>query len=253
MSSLTALRATSDANSAEQKRIQDRKRNILVLMYTYLIENGYVETAEKLSAETNAMCSRFEVADNVDLGLILVEYENYYEMRYDRKPKLIRKLIEGEEPKFKRPLDGKGKNISKKSVDPPISKLNISDDAGVFEMGVQGTKVSGKKDAELVNASKLEDRVLKPPPQFGSDPEMKQLVGAVSREIYQHSPNVLFEDIIGLENAKRLLKEAIQLPLSYPSIFTGILKPWKGILLHGPPGVVLLLLYIICCILYVIT
>lgn len=45
-----------------------------------------------------------------------------------------------------------------------------------------------------------------------------------------------FDDIVQLNEAKRLLCEAVQLPLQYPSIFTGILRPWKGILLHGPPG-----------------
>ena len=45
-----------------------------------------------------------------------------------------------------------------------------------------------------------------------------------------------FDDIIELEEAKRLLVEAVQLPLRFPFLFTGILRPWRGILLHGPPG-----------------
>lgn len=39
-----------------------------------------------------------------------------------------------------------------------------------------------------------------------------------------------------MDEAKRLLSEAVQLPLRFPTIFTGILRPWRGILLHGPPG-----------------
>ena len=78
--------------------------------------------------------------------------------------------------------------------------------------------------------------ILKPPPQFGGDMDMKQLAASISREIYQESPNVKFEDIISLDEAKRLLCEAVQLPIRFPTIFTGILRPWRGILLHGPPG-----------------
>lgn len=65
---------------------------------------------------------------------------------------------------------------------------------------------------------------------------MKQLAAVISREIYQESPNVRFDDIVDLSVAKRLLVEAVQLPVRFPAVFTGLLRPWRGILLHGPPG-----------------
>lgn len=34
----------------------------------------------------------------------------------------------------------------------------------------------------------------------------------------------------------RLLKESVVLPLKYPQLFTGLLAPWRGLLLYGPPG-----------------
>ena len=46
-----------------------------------------------------------------------------------------------------------------------------------------------------------------------------------------------FDDIIGLEDAKRFVKEAVVYPIKYPQLFKGkLLKPWKGLLLYGPPG-----------------
>lgn len=45
-----------------------------------------------------------------------------------------------------------------------------------------------------------------------------------------------WEDVAGLETAKKTLQEAIILPVKFPNIFVGIRKPWKGILLYGPPG-----------------
>ena len=242
MSTLSALKATSESITAEQRRNSDRKRSILVLIHAYLIENGYFETLEKFSAETNGVCSKFEVADNIDLNMILTEYENYYEVRFDRKPKMIRKVNDGEESKGKRSVSDSKRQHSqvKKSIEPGMKsavQTSMSSEDQSLDMNVQGVKFTGKKDADSGEAAS-EERTLRPPPQFHHDPEMKQLVAVVSREIYQHSPNIKFEDIIGLDNAKRLLKEAIQLPISYPSIFTGILRPWRGILLHGPPGVV---------------
>lgn len=45
-----------------------------------------------------------------------------------------------------------------------------------------------------------------------------------------------FDDIVGLENPKNIVHEALLLPMKYPQYFTGLLEPWKGILLFGPPG-----------------
>ncbi|XP_031407394.1 katanin p60 ATPase-containing subunit A-like 2 isoform X2 [Punica granatum] len=79
----------------------------------------------------------------------------------------------------------------------------------------------------------------KPPkplfPTFESA-EMLTLAESLSRDIIRGSPDVKWDSIKGLENAKRLLKEAVVMPIKYPKYFTGLLSPWKGILLFGPPG-----------------
>jgi katanin p60 ATPase-containing subunit A1 len=59
---------------------------------------------------------------------------------------------------------------------------------------------------------------------------------SIQNEIINTNPNVRFSDIVGLDDAKRLLKEAVLMPMRYPHFFSGILEPWKGILLFGPPG-----------------
>lgn len=62
------------------------------------------------------------------------------------------------------------------------------------------------------------------------------LKGQISEAIVTEKPEVKWEDVSGLENAKSALKEAVILPIKMPEIFTGNRKPWKGILLYGPPG-----------------
>ncbi|OMO70303.1 hypothetical protein CCACVL1_19013 [Corchorus capsularis] len=66
--------------------------------------------------------------------------------------------------------------------------------------------------------------------------EMRALGESLCRDIVRGNPDVKWESIKGLENAKRLLKEAVVMPIKYPKYFTGLLSPWKGILLFGPPG-----------------
>ena len=58
----------------------------------------------------------------------------------------------------------------------------------------------------------------------------------IESEILSTSPNVSWDDIAGLEFAKKTIKEIIIWPLMRPDIFTGIRRPPKGLLLFGPPG-----------------
>lgn len=79
-------------------------------------------------------------------------------------------------------------------------------------------------------------RVLKGIPDYSDVPQYRDLAAYLQRDILVQNPNVKFSDIVGLDDAKRLLKQAVSLPLKYPHLFTGILEPWRGVLLFGPPG-----------------
>ncbi len=78
--------------------------------------------------------------------------------------------------------------------------------------------------------------MIKPLPDYSFNPELKELAMMIQREIINTNPDVRFPDVVGLPEAKKLLKEAVLMPMKYPHFFTGLLEPWKGILLFGPPG-----------------
>lgn len=258
-STLLSIKASSEANTAEQKRLAERKRNVLVLINQHLIENGYVEAAERLQHESGGVLTKFVAADNIDLTLVLNEYETYYEMRFDKKPKLTRKLADGEESSLRasKPVrsdsssaqrKGSGTGSSKDKPEPAANKLpsvngatpTSSSPEPETQLGIAGASISMSdskaKKPVADDTPKFGERLLKPPPFYGGDGELRQLANVICNEIYQDSPNVHFDDIIQLDEAKRLLVEAVQLPLRFPYLFTGILRPWRGILLHGPPG-----------------
>ncbi len=66
---------------------------------------------------------------------------------------------------------------------------------------------------------------------------MKEILPSALREIFTEVPNVKWDDIGGLENAKRILKEGVELPLKHPEYFEKVgIRATKGILLVGPPG-----------------
>ncbi|KDP46288.1 hypothetical protein JCGZ_10128 [Jatropha curcas] len=63
-----------------------------------------------------------------------------------------------------------------------------------------------------------------------------RLIEHVSNEIMDRDPNVRWDDIAGLEHAKKCVTEMVIWPLLRPDIFKGCRSPGKGLLLFGPPG-----------------
>ena len=69
------------------------------------------------------------------------------------------------------------------------------------------------------------------------DQAFRELVPSVMREVILETPNVSWEDIGGLEDAKQQLVEVVEWPLKFPDLFQHMdARPPKGILLFGPPG-----------------
>ncbi|MCX8166316.1 MAG: CDC48 family AAA ATPase [Candidatus Micrarchaeota archaeon] len=66
---------------------------------------------------------------------------------------------------------------------------------------------------------------------------MKGIQASALREVFLERPNVKWSDIGGLEDVKRELYEAVELPLKKPDVFSKVgIRPLKGILLVGLPG-----------------
>lgn len=64
----------------------------------------------------------------------------------------------------------------------------------------------------------------------------KELVEKVEAEIIQHGQPITFDDIAGLEFAKKCVQELICWPMLRPDIFKGLRALPRGLLLFGPPG-----------------
>lgn len=67
----------------------------------------------------------------------------------------------------------------------------------------------------------------------GIDPEFaKQILN----DIVIRGDEVHWDDVAGLETAKKALKEAVVYPFLRPDLFMGLREPARGMLLFGPPG-----------------
>ncbi|XP_063059700.1 katanin p60 ATPase-containing subunit A-like 1 [Engraulis encrasicolus] len=115
---------------------------------------------------------------------------------------------------------------------------------------IRGQQVNPKTDKSPRNgrggAAKAKDeKGKKGGPEAAGDGEVKRfdgsgyesdLVDALERDIISRNPNISWDDIADLEDAKKLLREAVVLPMWMPDFFKGIRRPWKGVLMVGPPG-----------------
>lgn len=87
----------------------------------------------------------------------------------------------------------------------------------------------GKIDAEILDAMAV------------SQSHFKIAMGAANpaslRETLVEVPNVKWEDIGGLEDTKKELREMVQYPIDYPDKFERFgMCPSRGVLFYGPPG-----------------
>ncbi len=66
---------------------------------------------------------------------------------------------------------------------------------------------------------------------------LKEVRPSALREVFIEVPSVHWEDIGGLDDVKRSLKEAVEWPLKHKEAFEAMgIRPPRGILLYGPPG-----------------
>jgi transitional endoplasmic reticulum ATPase len=66
---------------------------------------------------------------------------------------------------------------------------------------------------------------------------LKRIQPSALREIMIQVPNVGWDDIGGLDEVKRILREGVELPLKSPEAFRRLgIRPAKGFLMFGPPG-----------------
>ena len=66
---------------------------------------------------------------------------------------------------------------------------------------------------------------------------LKRVQPSAMREVMVQAPNVGWDDVGGLDDAREKLREGVELPLKHPDAFRRMgIRAAKGFLLYGPPG-----------------
>ncbi|CAL8326805.1 unnamed protein product [Boreogadus saida] len=310
--SYQSMRTAHQVREAEELKTETRKKDLLILIYHHLMDHGYMDSAGVLDGQCNGGLQRLEVCDNVDLETVLMEYQTYHYIKFNKYPRLTRRApptVETRQvsscgkkrnpsvkplPKISpthRPYSGGGARNSEPHVairnrsenglvDPTLEfGLNVSSFAHNGASGEGSSRKLKDNKAVIQDASRRghadtdhAERLLKPLGAFiTTSSEMKELAAIISKlrvEVslsktpnlicYRWScmvdpllvcecvykwltsmfttPNVHWDDIMGLVGRQAIRKRGCCYPIKYPQLFTGILSPWKGLLLYGPPG-----------------
>lgn len=135
----------------------------------------------------------------------------------------------------KGPASGKPTSSRSRQMPPEIKGK-----VGNAKPGARRAMSAANKDGE--KGDKKDDEQDQQP-EDQEEPEKKfepsshadvDLVDMLERDILQKNPNIHWDDIADLKEAKRLLEEAVVLPMWMPDYFKGIRRPWKGVLMVGP-------------------
>mmetsp|Transcript_21656 Transcript_21656/g.32798 ORF Transcript_21656/g.32798 Transcript_21656/m.32798 type:complete len:449 (+) Transcript_21656:299-1645(+) len=167
------------------------------------MENNFISQAVEIVQKA------IEADNNGDFSSALQLYKDALErftlgMKYEKNPTRKQMLVERAEGYMKRAEELR-ENLKEGDSSPKSEKKN------------QSSGEDSKEEKE-------------------QDEETKKLRGALEGAVVSEKPNVKWEDVAGLEGAKESLKEAVLMPIKFPQLFVGERRPFKGILLFGPPG-----------------
>jgi len=119
-----------------------------------------------------------------------------------------------------------------KAIDAFLKLVNLYPDYELNKIYIQRAKMYQERIKVL--RGEISEEEIKKEPISESKTESKSTFSAFEDLVITEKPNVKWEDIAGLEEVKKAIREAIVYPTKRPDLFP--LGFPRGILLYGPPG-----------------
>ena len=214
-----------------------------------IVSKHYPELARQLPEKPHVV-EFLKSKQEVDLKLLLSETLNFFEGNQKQLLELFVKISDTSEDLWKLLifLSNEFENVKRKLYNKLLNLFleNIADKTP----GFTGADLAGLvKEAALISIrSELpaidvekeipEEKLVKLKVKYEQFIQaLREIEPSALREFLVEVPDVKWGDIGGLEDAKRELKETIELPLKHPEKFIKLgIKPPQGVLLYGPPG-----------------
>ncbi|KAI8128142.1 hypothetical protein FF38_08187 [Lucilia cuprina] len=254
----------------EIRNIHARRKNLLYLVQRYLNDNGFYGTAAALKNEAK-LSDEYELCDNIDLDGIYLEYASYYQLKFGKYPRILKKQQQQQPLKLELAVKRKKTKQQQQTAtevettSPNVkaaTTANTTFDVNDLQVTVkkmatqlrtepktqqqQQQQEYHAKEKEQLSESDTQSLTRLQEIQHGcpsansdlllSCQEWQNLAELVKSTIINDDLKLKWSDICGNNKAVEIIKEAVLMPLNYPQLFNNGLKPWRSVLLHGPPG-----------------
>ncbi|XP_060664189.1 katanin p60 ATPase-containing subunit A-like 2 [Drosophila nasuta] len=282
-----AATAASTILCEDVRNFTTRRRNLLYLMHRYLLENGFYSSAEALKGE-GRLSEEFELCDNVDLDAIYLEYASFFNMKFGKYPRILKKVA----PKLKLELNAAPKNAAAAAKNAAVATMGGAQEGNVaqtlqrpgdavacWHAGVgaataaAAASLATDQQQQLTHQQQQQQQQHRPALHIRkmetaeataaaatsstetrlaafteiehghaaddalfASLEWQALAELVKTSILSDDLKLRWSDVCGNQRAIELVKEAVLTPIEYPQLFAHGLKPWRSLLLHGPPG-----------------
>lgn len=205
-------------------------RNIVYLIAEYLKEAGLPKSHSALIDEAQ-LSNEFAVCDNVDLETIYLDFSSYYQVKFGKKPRFVKKA----DPNIQ-------KTPSLSSLD---SRLALAKKRAALKTASHVSDMS-PKDLEpgqclrvlsltppTHNESIEKASPLYPKPMSNDgflnehSVDWKEMTEMIFKDVVKRDLCVKWDDIMGQDAAKMIIEESVIYPMNYPHLFSRV-QPWKG-------------------------
>lgn len=187
----------------------------------------------------------FVVCDNVDLDTLYLEYSSFYEVKFGKKPRFVKRIEQNPlktqasnhslaTSESKISLSKRRMSMKTEQQNPPVKTVDSTDYIRVSSLN-NTTSSSSPIENNNGNLSPIPPKPLSFYSNTISDDEFllchpsdwKAMTEMIYKDIVRRDLCVKWDEIVGLDDAKQILQESVILPLKYPQIFRQV-QTWRG-------------------------
>lgn len=180
------------------------------------------------------LSSEFSVCDNVDLETIYLEFCSYFQIKFGKKPRFVKKVdplsavpktpsVSSQEAKKRLGLKTALSRVSVFSPDVAVKDIASGDCLRVSSLSPPTHDSSPEKTLPIYAKPMTNEDFLNSHPF-----DWKEMTEIIFKDVVRKDLCVKWDDIKGQDDAKMIMHESVIFPMKYPQLFSRC-EPWRGL------------------------